>query len=107
MIDFPIPTVVGQKFNSVTGATYVWDGVAWNLDTAQTKTAERRNRCSNPAIQIGQENGLTQVAGANVYGADQFLTSYSGAMSLGSQLVSLVTPNGSPNRLRVSVGVVD
>jgi hypothetical protein len=115
------PLQDGQLWwKSSTGVLYVWyddgntqqwvatSGNAQIVDQNYVrKTAERRNRVVNPAMQISQENGNTQVLTANSYPVDQFFLAWSGAMVLGGQRVQTKTPNGSRDRLQISVGTID
>jgi hypothetical protein len=93
------------------GNTQQWVAVSGNAQIVDQnyarKTAQARNRIANPTMQVSQENGNTLVTGTNVFGADQFVTSYSGAMVMGSQRVQVTTPNGSRDRLRITVGTID
>jgi hypothetical protein len=34
MLDFPVPTLAGQKFKAQNGVTYTWDGLAWYVSSA-------------------------------------------------------------------------
>ena len=70
--NFPSSPTVGQIFNAASGASFVWDGVAWAQ--AVVRTALPKNYIVNPAMQIQQETGIQ--AGAT-YIADQWLAAYS------------------------------
>jgi hypothetical protein len=55
--DFPANPSIGSTYNFA-GITYVWDGLAWNVQTGPSvKTAQARNRIFNPAMQHSQETG--------------------------------------------------
>lgn len=86
MIDFPASPANGQIFNPGTGIIYMWDGTAWNLVTSQTKTADRRNRIVNPAMQISQENGTTSMGTNGAYPADQWRYDFVGPAASSSAL---------------------
>lgn len=63
-----------------------------------------RNRIVNAAMQHGQQNGFTAGTVANYYMADQWMLGFNlsgGAVS--AALVQSTTPNGSQNRLRITV----
>ena len=67
-------------------------------------TAQTRNRIVNGAMQISQENSNTAGTANAYYPADQWqlaVTLTVGAVSI--QRVQVVTPNGSVNRIRLSV----
>ena len=64
-----------------------------------------RNRIVNGAMQISQENGDTALSTTSGYCADQWMHSISvspGVMTF--QRVQVPTPNGSENRVRMTVG---
>lgn len=105
MIDFPIPTFIGQKFNTGTGAIYVWDGVAWSLDTSQTKTAREFNRVVNPSVSLSQENGTNSVSTNGAFPVDQWMLGFTGFAGQAVQTATFVSPDGSPNSLIASFSV--
>lgn len=102
MIDFPVPTFIGQTFNPGTGLIYTWDGVAWNLSPVQVKTARAKNLLINPSMNVSQDNGLVAGSTTGYWPADQWQTSFVGPVqSIG--LVASLTPNNSPYRIRKTV----
>jgi hypothetical protein len=73
--DFPASPSIGSTYN-IAGITYVWDGLAWNVQTGPSvKTAQTRNRIFNPAMQINQETAAAVTTGG--YPVDQFVLSTS------------------------------
>lgn len=102
MIDFPTPTFIGQKFNSGTGAVYVWDGVAWSLDSSQTKTARTRNRFINPTAQVSQQNGSTAGTANGYFPADEWSIGLSGIVA-SCQRVTLPTPSPEGTLTGISI----
>ena len=71
-------------------------------------TAETRNRVVNPNFAISQENGNTAGTAGGYYAADQWQTFYTtSAGTFTSQRVQSVTPNGSKDRLRITITVAD
>lgn len=107
MMDFPSNPTPGQVYNSGTGPIYTWDGVAWNLDSSQTKTAERRNRIVNPAMRWAQESGGSLVTVNGAYALDQYQLGWAGAMVMGQQQVSVAGALAGFTRSRITVGTVD
>lgn len=62
----------------------------------------------NGAMQISQENGNTAGAGANYYPADEWrLIFVTSAGVVSAQRVQVATPNGSNDRIRLSVTTAD
>jgi hypothetical protein len=102
MIDFPVPTFIGQVFNPGTGLIYTWDGVAWNLSPVQLKTARADNLIVNPAMSVSQENGSTAGNLSTWYPVDQWPVFTTGPV-YSSQRIASLTPDGSPNRIRKTV----
>lgn len=115
------PLQDGQMWwKSSTGVLYLWydDGNSqqWVQVAAspqivdqyyERKTAQTRNRVVNGAMQCSQENGNALVNTSNAYAVDQFFTAWSGAMVLSAQRRQIVTPNGSRDRLQITVSTVD
>jgi hypothetical protein len=112
MINFPNSPSQGQVFTSTTGLQYVYlDGV-WRIVEAPQDIgkAEARNRIVNGAVQISQEWGNTAggpLGGINFYAADQWNGQATTTGTVTFQRVQAVTPNGSQNRLRMTVGTAD
>jgi hypothetical protein len=106
-------------FESDSGNTYIYynDGntsqwVQINIasNPAIGQTAETRNRLVNPAMQISQEwanSALGPTGVMNSYAADQWLGVNSTTGTLTQQRVQVVTPNGSQNRIRLTVNTAD
>lgn len=94
-LNFPDIPTAGQIF----GNYQYWMGTGWRRYDI---TARRRNRIVNGAMLVSQENGNTAIA-VNGYPVDQWNTSVSGGMVLTAQRVQVNTPNGSANRVRLTV----
>lgn len=114
MFDFPANPSIGQPF-VVSGITYIFDGVAWNVSAAPNPaalTAQARNRIVNPAMQISQERGdtlggPTGSSSMSFYPADQFTGSWSTTGTVSFQRIQSVTPNGSKDRIRMTASTAD
>lgn len=102
MNEFPTNPLVGQRFNSGTGPSFIWDGVAWSLDTVETKTAWQKNLLVNPAMLISQENGSVAGSSNGYFAVDQWAMVMSGA-TCSVQQVASITPDRSPYRIRKTV----
>jgi hypothetical protein len=102
MIDFPVPTFIGQTFNPGTGMIYTWDGVAWNLSPVQLKTARDTNLIVNPAMHISQQNGSSAGNTNGYWPVDQWQMVFTGAVCSAQQVASY-TPDGSLARIRKTV----
>lgn len=102
MIDFPVPTFVGQTFNPGTGLVYTWDGVAWNLLPVQLKTARPKNLVMNPSMSVSQDNGAVAGNTNAYYPVDQWYQNTQGPVCSIGQVASL-TPDKSINRIRKTV----
>ena len=76
-----------------------------------TATAETRSRIVNGAMQISQERGDTAGGPTGVfsgfYPADQWLPVINMSGTMTAQRVQSVTPNGSVNRIRLTVNTAD
>jgi len=70
-------------------------------------TAQSYNRIVNGAMQISQENGNASMTLVNSYPADQFSLSWSTSGTFTIQRVQVVTPNGSRDRIRLTVSTAD
>ena len=70
-------------------------------------TANRWNRIVNPAMQISQENADVSSTVQNRYGADQWLTMWSGLAVITTQRVQVTTPNGSKDRYCMTITTAD
>lgn len=105
--DFPATPSIGSTY-VVGGITYVFDGVAWNAASAPSgKTAEARNRFTNPAMWISQENQSTPGSNSGYYAADQWalVLITAGTITLSRPIER--TPGGSVYRLRATVVTAD
>ena len=117
----PEPLQAGQFwYEADTGNTFVWfdDGNSkqWVQINIQQPvpppmagvTAETRNRIVNGAMQVSQEWGNTlhgPTATMNIHSADQWYISSATTPGTASVLrVQSTTPNGSKDRIRVTVG---
>ena len=102
--DFPASPTEGQVYTPAGGPSYVWRSPKWMLGA----NAGARNRIVNPSFAISQENVNTAsgpAAALNYHPADQWWTlTTTSPGTLTVQRVQSVTPNGSPNRLRLTVG---
>ena len=90
--DFPSSPSIGQTFGN-----YIWNGAGWQMYGAspQIATAETRNRITNGAMQISQENGDTS-GGASWYPADQWIMQTNLVASVTRfPTSSVISPNGS------------
>lgn len=109
MIDFPSSPAKGDKFNSGTGPIYVFDGVAWCLDTVPIKTAANDNKVVNPSMTVSNEWGLAAGTTNGYHPADQWFMGVSTTGVISAQRI--VTPAGSkssaPYRLRFTVTTAD
>jgi hypothetical protein len=107
--DFPNAPTNGQVFAPTGGPVYVYTGGVWKMQgSGQVVTAEARNRIVNGAMQISQETAVNTALTANdVYGADQWQTSYATGASIQTLLQPVVTPNGSKNRYRIYMVTAD
>jgi len=112
----PSSPVPGQMWwDSTTGNLFIWysdpDSSQWvqvSGSVAATPTAQSYNRMVNGAMQISQENGNTAGTVSGYFVTDQFRinsTSSSGAFTF--QRVQSVTPNGSRDRIRITVNTAD
>lgn len=73
-----------------------------------TKLDVRRNRIVNHDMRMSQENGSGSGTSNGYYAADQWAQYFvTNAGSLAVQRVGLITPAGSPTRLRATVAVAD
>ena len=116
----PGPLQSGQMwYEADSGNTFLWyddgDSQQWvqiNIQPAIATnplaglTAETRNRVVNPCFQISQENGNTAIT-TGLLAADQWIFGNTTAATATLQRVQVVTPNGSKDRLRLSVTVAD
>lgn len=103
MLDFPTSPNDGQIY-----AGYLYSGGVWMQSGALlTPTAQARNRIVNPAMQISQENGVAVGTGNGYYIADQWMSGFSSTGTYTAQRVQVATPNGSRDRLRLTVTVAD
>jgi hypothetical protein len=75
--------------------------------TAVVATAQARNRIVNGAMQISQEWGSAAGTAQGYHAADQWPMTYVTSGTVTAVQVQAVTPNGSQNRLRLSVTVAD
>jgi hypothetical protein len=84
------------------------NAAAASLAGAATLLDVRRNRITNPCMQISKENGNTAGATSNYYIADEwtvFFATSTGVLS--AQRVQIPTAMGALDRCRLSVGTVD
>lgn len=114
-----LPLLPGQLwFESDTGNTYIWyqDAnssqwvqIAGELPDASypVRTAQSFNRVVNGAMQISQENGNTAGTTNGYYAVDQWKLVFGTTGAVSCQRVQVYTPNGSNNRLRVTVTTAD
>jgi hypothetical protein len=111
----PVNPFPGQLwFESDTGALFFWyvdaDSSQWvqiNFTPSGVNTAQTRNRIVNGAMQISQENGNTAGTAIGYYVVDQWGMTLvtTGAVSI--QRVQVTTPNGSKDRIRLTVTTAD
>jgi hypothetical protein len=112
MFDFPANPSIGQPF-VVSGITYIFDGVAWNVSAAPNAalplTADSRNRIRNPNMIVSQENGDTASVVAGYYVADQWQSNWSagGGGQAGAGRVTTTPPSGSTYSFHQYVNVAD
>ena len=102
-----------------TGVAVPSGGVQWvycdgvNVEDGQRKPVAaslldvRRNRVTNPSMQLSQENGDTLQTANNAYLADQFAMSFVTSGVVTGQRVQVTTPSGALDRLRLSVTTAD
>ena len=101
-LNFPSSPSEGQKFSN-----FVFTGGLWKSST-EPRTALPFNRIVNGAMQVSQQSGNTAIGpGAAIigYNADQWLINTNtspGTMT--AQRVQSVTPNGSMDRIRYTIG---
>jgi hypothetical protein len=109
--DFPTSPSIGATY-SVGTKTYVWDGEKWLRKAGlppSNKTALRRNRMVNGALQISQEFGdvAQSVTGSNpsLSIADQFVVGINAPNTIvvTATHVAKPTPKGNVYRLRFAV----
>ena len=104
--DFPANPTPGTAYRPAGGPSYVWDGTTWAIEAgvvSSVTTAETRSRIVNGAMQHSQENGNTAGTTNTYFPADQWpLFMFSGG-AVSYQRVQVVTPNGSKDRLRLTV----
>jgi hypothetical protein len=109
--DFPNSPSEGTLFAPTGGPVYVYTGGVWRMQgSGQVVTAEARNRIVNGAMQISQEWGDTALGptgGMNSYAADQWLGASTTTGTATQQRVQSVTPNGSKDRIRLTVNTAD
>lgn len=99
-LNFPSSPSEGQVYSG-----YVFSGGLWK--PAPIRTALPFNYFVNPTMLVSTEWFNTAGSVSARYGADQFVTHYSGTAVLTSQRVQVMTPKGSPNRYRVTVATAD
>jgi len=103
MFDFPSNPVDGQIYGG-----YIYQGGVWLQNGAGlVPTAEARNRVVNGAMQISQEIGNTAGTGSNNYYADQWQSTFTVTGTFTGQRVQVLTPNGSQDRLRMTITAGD
>jgi len=104
-INFPSSPAAGQVFWQGNTPAWVFGSGRWKRYAG---TADTKNRLVNPAMQISQENGLTDVIIAGVHIADNWrsaLTTDTGVFRF--QRVASPTPAGALHRLRLTVTTPD
>lgn len=105
--DFPNTPTIGATY-TVAGITYVYDGVAWNVQSGPpVRTALRQNLLVNGAAQISQETAFaTVITTAATYMADQWIVSFAGPT--GNTNIQYITQPGTGNfptsELRIVTG---
>jgi len=98
--DFPSTPSIGQVANG-----YVWDGEKWLSEGSPVPVvAVKKNYIINGAMQVSQENGTATGTANNYYPADQFYISQNMGANVSINQVASVTPGGSPNRIRYTIG---
>ena len=107
MFDFPSSPSEGQIYNAPGGPSYIYNAPTWKVNNASAVADARRNRIVNGAMQISQENGNTAGTTAAYYIADQFYHHFASTGTFTAQRVQSVTPNGSKDRIRLTVTVAD
>src|SRR6478609_4942741 len=108
-MDFPASPTEGQTYQAPGGPLYTYRAPAWRSGVTQPQVAKaQRNRVVNGAMQISQENGNAAQAAAPNYAyfsADQWSSSVTLSTGTASaQRLQGLTPNGSNNRIRMTVG---
>lgn len=112
----PSPAIGQLWWNSATGNMAIWyadaDSAQWvqvsgSSSISGAATAETRNRIVNPNFCISQENGNTASSVSGYYPADQWVNYSSSAAVVSTQRVQSVTPNGSKDRIRLTVTTAD
>lgn len=109
MFDFPASPSVGATYQ-VGGKVYVYDGEKWrNAPSSMppAKTAQRRNRVVNPAMQHSQENSINSSAASATgtwWEADQWIASWNMATaSLQAGLVSVAAADAPASPLAATL----
>ena len=100
--------VTVEARDATSGLLYIRRKVAgaWG-SWASDDVAIKKNYVVNGAMMISQENGSTAVA-AGFYPVDQFATATAVTTAVfNTQQVALLTPAGSPNRIRLIVTTAD
>jgi hypothetical protein len=104
--DFPASPTTGQIYAPAGGPQYVFDGQKWKT-VGTALTAQARNRIVNPAMQVSQENANAAGTTSIFYPADQWFMNVNTTGAVSLQRVQVVTPNGSRDRLRLTVTTAD
>jgi hypothetical protein len=102
--DFPNAPSEGTVFGPPGGPIYVYTGGVWRMQgSGQVVTAETRSRIVNGAMQVSQQIGDAAGTGSTNFYADEWQLNFVGQGTITGQRVQVPTPNGSQNRLRVTV----
>lgn len=129
--DFPNTPTIGLVYTTPTGVAYTWDGEKWGAGAgygigavlysgpqgltrdqqAQARSntgVTKKNYILNGGMQISQENGATAVSADGTFPVDLFVHRVLGTTgAINTAQVAVVTPAGSPNRLRSTVTTAD
>lgn len=100
-MDFPSSPSVGAIYQAPGGPAYKFDGTLWvPMVGAAAPLFQRRNRLTNPSMQISQENGdaaMGPINGATYYPADQWVAAWSFTGTAGMMRSQRTGPAASGN----------
>jgi len=107
--DFPASPTDGTIYIPAGGPQYQYSGGAWRVASSSVPiaTAQARNRIVNGAMQVSQETGNTAGTTSGYFAADQWSAAFVTTGAVSFQRVQVATPNGSRNRLRLTVTTAD
>lgn len=89
---------------------YRWDGekwTTWSNNLPVTPNFLSKNYIINGSMRVSQENGGAAGAVSGYFPVDQFFVNFTTTGTLTIQQAQSLTPGGSPNRIRVTVGTAD